>query len=183
MAFHKITAISTLVLRILTLLSSIACIVMLVTDQVKFGDGSKTTFKDVIAYRYVLSTAVVGVTYSLVQLPFALYYAFKQKRLIRGELLPEFDFYGDKVVSLFLGTGVGAGFAVTFEFKDFLKDLFKTLADSGVVDAGELKSKLDKFLDRGNIATGLLFVAFICMALLSVLSSINKRTTTTGIFG
>ncbi|TXG50942.1 hypothetical protein EZV62_023466 [Acer yangbiense] len=179
MAFHKKTAISTLVLRILTLLSSIACIVLLVTDQVKFSDGSKTSFKDVIAYRYVLSTAVVGVTYTLVQLPFALYYAFKQKRLIRGELLPEFDFYGDKVVSLFLGTGVGAGFAVTFEFKD----LSKTLADLGVAEVGEFKSKLDKFLDRGNIATGLLFVAFICMALLSVLSSINKRTTTTGIFG
>ncbi|KAK1587629.1 hypothetical protein Q3G72_015008 [Acer saccharum] len=178
MAFHKRTAISTLVLRILTLLSSIACIVLLVTDQVKFGDGSKTTFKDVIAYRYVLSTAVVGVTYTLVQLPFALNYAFKQKRLIRGELLSEFDFYGDKVVSLFLGTGVGAGFAVTFEFKDFLKDLFETLADFGFAElAGEFEPKLDKFLDRGNIATGLLFVAFICTALLSVLSSINKRKT------
>ena len=76
---------------------------------------------------------------------------------------------------MFLGTVVGAGFAVTFEFKDFLKDLFKTLADLGVADVGEFKSKLDKFLDRGNIATGLLFVAFICMALLSVLSSINKN--------
>ncbi|KAK0587652.1 hypothetical protein LWI29_026434 [Acer saccharum] len=129
-------------------------------------------------YRYVLSTAVVGVTYTLVQLPFALLYAFKQKRLIRGELLSEFDFYGDKVVSLFLGTGVGAGFAVTFEFKDFLKDLFETLADLGFAElAGEFEPKLDKFLDRGNIATGLLFVAFICTALLSVLSSINKRKT------
>ncbi|KAL5748707.1 hypothetical protein ACOSQ2_026004 [Xanthoceras sorbifolium] len=182
MAFNRKIANSTIVLRILTLLSSVACIVLLVTNTIKFSDGVKTTFKNVIAYRYVLSAAAVGAAYSLLQLPFAIYYVVKQKRLIRGELLPEFDFYGDKIVSLFLATGVGAGFAVTFEFKAFLKEVFNALAMLGVAEAAEYHSKLDKFLDRGNIAVGVLFVGFICMALISVLSSVNKRTST-GIFG
>lgn len=45
----------------------------------------------------MLGAAAAGVFYSLIQLPFAMYHAVKEKRLIRGKFLPTFDFYGDKV--------------------------------------------------------------------------------------
>ncbi|KAJ0048629.1 hypothetical protein Pint_16834 [Pistacia integerrima] len=171
----------TLVFRIFALLLSGGCIVVLVTDTVKFTDGSKTTFKDVITYRYVLATAAIGGAYSLLQLPCAIYSAFKQKRLIRGQFLPEFDFYGDKMVSFVLASGVGAVFAVTYELKSFVNDFVETLLSLGFEDTVGFKSGTDKFLNRIYIAAGLLLGALVCMALLSVLSSIN-RTTSSGFF-
>jgi len=42
--------------------------------------------------------AIIGGTYCILQLPFAIYYAVHQKRLIRDGFLPEFDFFGDKVL-------------------------------------------------------------------------------------
>ncbi|KAG7942337.1 hypothetical protein I3843_16G098000 [Carya illinoinensis] len=66
----KIIAISSLILRILTLASIIASIVLLVTD--------KATFEG---------------------LPFVVYYTSKGKRLICNGYLPEFDFFRDKLAS------------------------------------------------------------------------------------
>jgi len=40
---------------------------------------------------------VIGAAYTLLQLPFALYYALTEKRLIKVDILPELDLYGDKV--------------------------------------------------------------------------------------
>ncbi|XP_044466492.1 CASP-like protein 4D1 [Mangifera indica] len=172
----------TLIFRILALLLSVGCIVVLVTDTVKFSDGSKTTFKDVMTYRYVLATAAFGGAYSLLQLPFAIYYACTDKRLIRGRYLPEFDFHGDKIVSFLLASGVGAAFAVTYELKSFVDNFLETIISLGFLeDTVALKSGADKFLNRIYIAASLLLGAFVCMALLSVLSSVN-RTTSFGFF-
>lgn len=48
--------------------------------------------------RYVLAVATIAAAYGIVQLPFAIYYSVHQKRLIRDGYLPDFDFYGDKVL-------------------------------------------------------------------------------------
>ena len=48
--------------------------------------------------RYVAATGAVGFLYTLVQIPFAIHHACTQKRLLRNNFLPEFDFYGDKVL-------------------------------------------------------------------------------------
>jgi len=50
--------------------------------------------------RYEAVVAIIGGAYCIVQLPFAIYYAVQQKRLIRNGFLPEFDFFGDKVLPL-----------------------------------------------------------------------------------
>lgn len=55
MASSKAMINSTLVLRLLTLLLLGASIVVLVTDKVTYSDGTKTTFKDAIAYRYFIN--------------------------------------------------------------------------------------------------------------------------------
>lgn len=80
-----------------------------------------------------------------------------------------------QIVGFLLATGVGAGFAVTYEFKKFFKELFKTLANAGFAVSEEFKSKVDKFLDRVYIAAGLLLLAFLCMVVLSVLSSVQRK--------
>lgn len=54
-----------------------------------------------MACRYVVSTAIIGFVYTLIQIPFAIYYASKEKRFIKHQCLPEFDFYGDKVLKYF----------------------------------------------------------------------------------
>ncbi|CAL5445118.1 unnamed protein product [Camellia sinensis] len=95
----------------------------------------------------------------------------------RLDCLPEFDFYGDKIISFLLATGVGAGFAVTHELKRIIQPIFD---DYKGLD--EQESKTISFLNRGYIATGILFAGFICMAILSILSSIN-RNERKGFFG
>jgi hypothetical protein len=60
---------------------------------------------------------------------------------------------------LLLATAVGAGFAVSAEFIKFLGGTFGDLTD---------------FYERGNIATSVLLVGTVCMAVVSVLSSINR---------
>lgn len=85
----------------------------------------------------------------------------------------------DQIIALLLGTGVGAGFAVSFELKKQLHDFINALVSlvgQGTEPTDEFESKLDKFLDRANIATGILFLAFLCMAILSILSSISRTT-------
>lgn len=89
----------------------------------------------------------------------------------------------EQIISLLLGTGVGAGFAVTFELKKQIPDFLTLLTLLGAQGMDEVKSKLDKFFDRANIAIGILFLAFLCMVILSILSSINKAHNSRGLFG
>lgn len=135
----------------------------------------------------MVATAAIGVVYLILQLPFAIYYASTEKRLIRGELLPQFDFYADKIVSLLLASGVGAGFAVSFELKKILPDAFDVIIAisqaTGNADFDEIvqlfeqeKSKTPGFLNKGIIASGILLVGCLLMAIVSVLSSLNRSS-------
>ncbi|XP_024023542.1 CASP-like protein 4D1 [Morus notabilis] len=135
--------------------------------------------------RYVLATAAVGAAYLILQLPFAIYYGCTEKRLIGGTLLPQFDFYADKVVSLLLASGAGAGFAVSIELKKVLPDAFDAIIAiaqaSGKADLIEFadlfqqeKSKTPGFFNRGIIASGVLLGGCVLMAIVSVLTSINR---------
>lgn len=85
-----------------------------------------------------------------------------------------------QIVVLLLASGVGAGFAVSFELRKIAKQLAEFFAD--IPGIQEEKTKDLKFLDKINIATALLLVACFCMALLSLFSSINRSTTTRGFF-
>ncbi|TXG57008.1 hypothetical protein EZV62_018321 [Acer yangbiense] len=188
MASSKAGLVSIVLLRFMTLAALAGSIVVLFLDKLTLDDGSKFTFKDIIAYRYVLATAAVGFVYTIIQIPFAIYHAIKEKRVFKNQFLPEFDFYADKVclfvfffflrgmVAFLLATGVGAGFALTFELKKFVKDFFDSIKNLGIPGIDESDSALNKFLDKALFATGLLFLGFLCMAVLSIFSSINKIT-------
>ncbi|PNX94776.1 hypothetical protein L195_g017956 [Trifolium pratense] len=170
---------SMLVLRIVTLAASIATVALIVTNIAKFDDGTKMKFQDFMSFRYVVAVASIAGAYCIVQLPFSIYYAAQQKRLIRNGFLPEFDFYGDKVISGILATGIGAGFAVSIEFKRFFDQIFDA---AGVSKEDPTRSTNNKFYVRGIVASGVLSVAFIAIFVVSVLSSIN-RSKSKGIFG
>ncbi|ERN11056.1 hypothetical protein AMTR_s00024p00108110 [Amborella trichopoda] len=101
MASSRAIPIATILLRILTFILLAVATVVLVTDKVKskdvFGNTSEITFKDIRAYRYVLAASVIGCAYTLIQIPFAVYWVATSKRMIHNDCLPNFDFYGDKV--------------------------------------------------------------------------------------
>lgn len=69
-----------------------------------------------------------------------------------------------QVIAFLLASGVGAGFAVTFEFKRTFGDL--------------LVGQENKFLNKGIMSTGLLLIGFAFMALLTIYSS-NRRSSST----
>ncbi|KAI4326312.1 hypothetical protein MLD38_031638 [Melastoma candidum] len=169
MAEVKALAISMVVLRVLCLFASAASIAVLVTDQFTDSIGQHLTFKDAITYRFVLATAVVGAAYALIQMPFAVYFSCTEKRIIRHSFLQEFDFYGDKTISFLLASGVGAGFTFGFEQKQNLKR-FNDISPDEDID------KIMKFLDTAIVATGLLALAFLCMAVVSICSSIVRSS-------
>ncbi|CAI0472827.1 unnamed protein product, partial [Linum tenue] len=124
--------------------------------------------------RYLLAVAIIGAVYTIVQLPLAIYHVATGKRLSRKECMPEFDFYGDKLVSYLLATAVGAGFLVCADLKE----------DANTAGLGDSRENYDKFFNMGFLATTLLFLAFVCMAVVSVLSSINRNhDRTRSIFG
>ncbi|KAF7822089.1 CASP-like protein 4D1 [Senna tora] len=176
----KSIANSMLVLRIFALAASIATMALMITNNVKFeDDGTKWRFQDVMAFRYVVAVAGISVAYGALQLPFAVHYAVHHKRLIGNGCFPDFDFYADKVISLLLATGVGAGIGVSYEFKKLFEDAFK---ETGVPKSDPFRSTVNKFYDRGIIASAILALAFLCMAIVSVISSLN-RNRSKGIFG
>ncbi|KAJ8771910.1 hypothetical protein K2173_027087 [Erythroxylum novogranatense] len=184
MAFKiKSVACSILLLRIFALCTSVACLLVLVINSVtpkvlldKYElntRGSKLTFKYVTAYRYEFFTAFVGALYSLMQIPFATYHAYRAERMINNRLQAELDFYGDQVITLVLATGVTAGFTYSIEFKYFINALYD---NAGIEDENVLgsRSSYNTFLNGGLVATIPLFIGFIAMAILSVLSSLNR---------
>ncbi|KAK4395530.1 CASP-like protein 4D1 [Sesamum angolense] len=156
-----------LFLRVFTLLALAASVVLMGINNFT-EDGVKTRFTDLIAYRYVFGTGAIGFLYTLIQIPFTVYNVVKEKRLIRNGFLQEFDFYADKVMAFLLASGVGVGFGVSFELKRVLGDV--------------LGRKSKKFLDMGSISAGILLVGFVSMALLCIISS-NRRSSSSPIKG
>ncbi|KAK4362694.1 hypothetical protein RND71_017935 [Anisodus tanguticus] len=162
------------VLRILTLSACAAAAALIVTNNFKL-DGDKTKFSDINGFRYVLAAAAGGVLYSLIQLPFAVYQAVKEKTLIKGQFLPTFDFYCDKVIAFFLASGVGVGFGVSIELKKFIDQLVDSFEVLGVDGLEEFEHKNQNFFERGIIASGVLLAGFATMAILTILTSANRN--------
>ncbi|XP_027115623.1 CASP-like protein 4D1 [Coffea arabica] len=148
-----------LVLRLLTFVFLLISLIITAIDTVTyvddFGLEIKVDFSDLYAYRYMLSTTVIGITYTLLQTAFAIFQVSTGKRF-GGAALCYLDFYGDKVISYMLATGAAAGFGITVDFNRLLLK---------GTDASD-------FLNKANAAAGLLIVAFLFSAISSVFSSL-----------
>ncbi|KAF2318768.1 hypothetical protein GH714_010585 [Hevea brasiliensis] len=129
----KASGVVPLVLRVLTFIFLLASLIILTTNTATLVVNLvefKIHFNDIYSYR---------------------------KRFLGGDRNLLFDFYGDKVISYLLATGVAAGFAATKDLKPF----FVALGAGDVV----------KFFDKGYASASLLLIGFVCTAISSVLSS------------
>ncbi|GMN57219.1 hypothetical protein TIFTF001_026334 [Ficus carica] len=152
MATSAASRVANLVLRVITVvLLLISLIVISTNSKVDEINEVKLKFQNVKAYRYMLSAIVIGTAYGLLQLAFTIHNLVSNGE---GNLL--FDFYGDKIVSYLLATGAAAGFGVTVDMK--------TLFESINYDFGN-------FYAKAYASSSLLLLAFLCTAVLSVLSS------------
>ncbi|KAJ4903914.1 CASP-like protein 4D2 [Raphanus sativus] len=153
-----------LLLRVLTALFLVISVIVLTTNSVTIG-SIKFHFNDVYAYRYMLAAAVIGLIYAAMQLFFTI---CQFSTGTTNSFNYQLDFYGDKVISYLVATGSAAGFGVT---KD-LKDAFIALVSLDSTDP------VDEFFSKGYASASLLLFAFLCLAVLSVFSSlaIAKRS-------
>ncbi|XP_030451374.1 CASP-like protein 4D1 [Syzygium oleosum] len=149
-----------LALRLLTLVFLVVAMAVLAANtetlQINMKTELKIRFRDVYAYRYMLGTIVVGAAYTLIQIVRTLHRICKMNQLINRDDGSLFDFFTDKIASYLLATGSAAGFGVTKDMKSLL---------------GGLGLPFNKFFDKGYAAASLLLLAFVCTALLSILSS------------
>ncbi|CAA3004028.1 CASP PIMP1 [Olea europaea subsp. europaea] len=148
-----------LVVRILTFICLIISVIILATNTIKASDGvneAKLKFNHFYAYRYMLSTAVLGIAYTLIQSAFAIFHVSMGNR-IGGDGLVQIEFYGDKIVSYILATGAAAGFGLSVDLN--------SLPVNG--------SDIEDFLNKANAAASLLFIGFLFSATSSVFSSLS----------
>ncbi|XP_050250446.1 CASP-like protein 4D1 [Quercus robur] len=117
----------------------------------------KVRFNDIYACRYMLATNVIGFAYSLLQIAFSIFHIIMGNHLISGDGGALLDFYGDKVISYLLATGAAAGFGVTVDLKATF-DVFGLFIDKS-------------FYEKAYASASLLLLAFVCTAILSVISS------------
>lgn len=74
-----------------------------------------------------------------------------------------------------LASGVGVGFGVSIELKQLIDQLVDGFDSLGVTGLDEFEDKTKKYLDRGIIASGVLLVGFVTMAILTILTSANRN--------
>uniref|UniRef100_A0A803P1U4 CASP-like protein n=1 Tax=Cannabis sativa TaxID=3483 RepID=A0A803P1U4_CANSA len=156
MAKSTASKVASLVLRILTIVLLLISLIVLTTTSktVETDSGDlRLRFNNIIAYRYVLFTMVIGVAYSLLQLAFTIFSVISGSE---GNLI--FDFYGDKIISYFLATGTAAGLAVTKDLNAFFNQQLEDY-------------EIDEFCSKGYASASLVLIAFLCTAILSVMSS------------
>ncbi|XP_004307526.1 PREDICTED: CASP-like protein 4D1 [Fragaria vesca subsp. vesca] len=143
------------ILRILAFALSLISLIVLATNTVIVTDydynEAKFRFQDFYAYRYMLATIVIGTAYSLLQLVASICNAISG-----GEGMLVLAFFGDKFISYVMATGAAAGFGVTV-------DLSRVTGGTGL--------DMSNFFEKAYASASLLLLAFICTALLSIISA------------
>ncbi|KAL7108984.1 hypothetical protein ACP275_06G147800 [Erythranthe tilingii] len=147
-----------LIIRSITLMSLVICLIIISTNTattyVDF-ETFKIKSTDFYAYRYMLASAVIGMAYTLLQTAFTICHATTGIRL-GGDGFTLVEFFGDKALSYVLGTGAAAGFGLSVDLKR--------------VDTSDAEHN---FLNKANLAAGVLFIGFIFSAVSSVFSSFS----------
>ncbi|KAK4375791.1 hypothetical protein RND71_006468 [Anisodus tanguticus] len=168
-------AMAILVLRFFTMLLCAGTVPLMINNSFELSGGEKTKYSDIKGYRYVLAAAIGGFAYSLIQLPFAIYYACTGNRIIHGRFLGMLDFYVDKVLTFVMASGVGVGYGVSSELKRFVNGFVDNIESSGIDAYEELRTKSQKFFDRGTLATNPLMAGLITMSVLTIITSFHRK--------
>ncbi|XP_004236749.1 CASP-like protein PIMP1 [Solanum lycopersicum] len=146
-----------LIVRVATLIFLLISLIVIATNthttSLNFIN-IKTKSTNFYAYRYLISSVVIGMAYTLLQTAFSIFFVTTGNRL-GGEGLCLLDFYGDKFISYFLATGAAASFGMTEELRRLTN------------------SDMDKFLNTSNAAASLCLFGFFFSAASSIFSSYN----------
>ncbi|XP_004492135.1 CASP-like protein 4D1 [Cicer arietinum] len=148
-----------LLLRVLTFVFLLIALILVAIDKetVESSIGEiEIKFKDIHAYRYMISTIVIGFAYNLLQLALSIFPVVSGNRVLTGNGGYMFDFFGDKIISYFLLSGSAAGFGASED----MHRLFK---------AQDLP--LNSFFEKGNASAGLLLIGFLFTAIASIFTS------------
>ncbi|KAI3453218.1 hypothetical protein Pfo_009881 [Paulownia fortunei] len=166
-----------LIVRLITLASLIVSTSLLASNSTTVRSYYNVEvivhFNDIYAYRYALATAVIGLAYTLLRLPFSIHQVRSGKSLVNHASLIVFEFLGDKVVLSLLATGVGAAFGATLDLKTNMDELEDALEEYlAITRFSLLRSKLDDFFNRAYIPAIFLLIAFLTCGVSSILSSL-----------
>ncbi|XP_011070713.1 CASP-like protein 4D1 [Sesamum indicum] len=114
--------------RVLTLVSLIVSVVLLETNTVTV-DGYHVSYHDFRSYKFMFYVTIIGIAYTVLQIPFAAYYMRKRKHLIPNSAFLHLCFYLDKLMMVLLGLGAGAAFGATMDIKKYVGDNIPKLQD------------------------------------------------------
>ncbi|KAK2359872.1 CASP protein 4D1 [Trifolium repens] len=157
-----------LLMRVLTFVFLLIALILIVLTKETIDpddyDETKIKFQDVHAYRYMISTIVIGFIYNLLQMALSIFNVASGNRVLNGDIGYKFDFYGDKIISYFLLSGSAAGFGVSEDLQRFSDEI--------------LELPLISFFGKANASASLLLFGFIATAIASIFTSfaLPKKT-------
>ncbi|PIM97388.1 hypothetical protein CDL12_23106 [Handroanthus impetiginosus] len=143
--------ITTLIARAGTLASLIVSVAVLKTNDVTLDNRYVVTYNDFRSYKYMFFVTLIGIGYTLLQIPFAMYYMRTKKHLINHLGFLKFEFYADKIMAFVLTTGAGAGFGATVDMKKYKY----TSDDNKIQDFLTTSYVPAAFLLLGSFASGI----------------------------
>ncbi|KAL1568674.1 CASP-like protein PIMP1 [Salvia divinorum] len=149
-------AITTLSARVAAMISLIVAIAVFQTNDAKIHTGYVYTYKDFRSYEYGFWVALIGLGYTVLQVPFSIHYMMRKKHLVNSYAFLKFDFYADKVAALVVTTAAGAVFGTTMDMKKNV----------------EWMDEVESFLSVAYIAAAFLLVGSLACWISSVHSSL-----------
>ncbi|KAK9063826.1 hypothetical protein SSX86_017698 [Deinandra increscens subsp. villosa] len=165
---------ASLTLRVTTFVTLSISIGLLRSNSVTYEAGpfSETfDFKAVQTYQYVFFGMVVGLFYTMLQIPFALYFFFRKKPLINHRGFLMFEFYADKVCMVLLATALGSLFGATVQTNAGAQKVDRLERLGGVYDAKSYRSKMREYCMIADISAVFLLIGCFCSFISSVISS------------
>nr|CAB3450107.1 unnamed protein product [Digitaria exilis] len=106
-------------------------------------------------------------SYTLLQIPIALYLLCRSKRTTPSALALDVSTYADIVVTMVLASGVGAGFGASVDLVEYIKHAGSRWDDDANHD-------LIRYYNKGNIAIVFLFAGMV-LSLCSTVGSVRLR--------
>ncbi|KAK4579129.1 hypothetical protein RGQ29_028986 [Quercus rubra] len=150
--------IAILLLRGISLLFLLLSLIILLNANTYEKDGKKYRFDEIGSYSYMFGATIIGIGYTVLQIIVFVIFQI----ILKSDKYIVFEFYGDKAISYLLLSGAAAGIGASRETKAIL-----IVKDNDVDTYNSFKN----YLSKGFAAADLLLPAFVCTAILSILSS------------
>ncbi|GMY08574.1 CASP-like protein 4D1 [Fagus crenata] len=154
MALLPKSHIAILSLRGLSLVFLLMSLLLLANNSPTYEvDGTPYRFAAFESYSYMFGISVIGIGYTLLQ---TIAFVILQIMMINNKYLV-FAFYGDKAISYLLASAASAGIGASRDVHGVLE--------------GTSQQHIAAYISKGFAAAGLLLPAFVCTAILSIISS------------